>query len=430
MEYMDPRKIARKILPAKGIKLAEETYRKTRIYGLQARYGFPARGMRVIAVTGTNGKTTTCSYINEMLKAAGRTTAMYTTATIEMAGKSQPNKTHRSVALTGQLMRFLAEAKKSKVDFVVLEVTSMALHQHKLVGIPIEVAVMTNLTQDHLDYHRTMKRYAAAKAKLFNDYMKPAYCVLNADDSYYDYFLSQSVGQVISYGQSGDSAIRIGAVKAEAGGSSWVAMNGNQKLKLHTNLAGLFNVCNATAAVVTGLTLGLDPVLISKGIDQLELVPGRMESIDAGQDFTVWVDFAVTPDALQKVLETAQQIAKGKVSLVFGATGDRDKAKRPIMGDIAVKHADRIYLTDDETYSEDPEAIRQAVYAGIQQSRGESKTQIIPDRLKAIKTAFKEAKKGDVVILTGMGHEDFRNMGGKIMPWDERQIARKLLSKK
>ncbi len=163
---MNPKKLVRKVVPKKGIRLAEETYRKGRIYALQAKYGFPARGMRVIGVTGTDGKTTTCNYINEMLKSAGFKTAMFTTALIEMAGDSQPNLTHRTVPLTADLMQFFKTAKAKKVDFVVLEVSSQALHQHKMLGIPFEVAVMTNLTQEHLDYHFSMYAYAAAKARL------------------------------------------------------------------------------------------------------------------------------------------------------------------------------------------------------------------------------------------------------------------------
>lgn len=205
--------------------------------------------------------------------------------------------------------------------------------------------------------------------------------------------------------------------------------NGEKAIILHTKLAGLFNIYNASAAAGAGLVLGLSHEAIAKGIDGLELVPGRMESIDAGQDFTVWVDYAVTPDALQKVLETGQQATKNKVSIVFGATGDRDKAKRPIMGAIAAKHADQIYLTDDETYTEDPETIRQAVYKGIEQASGQLKTKIIADRRQAIEAAFNNAQKGDVVILAGIGHQDSRSMAGKDIPWDERQIAREILKK-
>jgi UDP-N-acetylmuramoyl-L-alanyl-D-glutamate--2,6-diaminopimelate ligase len=424
---MNPKKLARKVLPTGSIKLAEETYRKSRIYGLQARFGFPAKGMRVVAVTGTNGKTTTCMYINEVLKAGGYKTAMYTTAVIELAGKPHLNKTHRTLPLTDQLLRFLRAAKRAEVDFVILEVTSQALHQHKLTGIPVEVAVLTNLTQDHLDYHGTMELYAEAKSRLFNQYMKPQYCVLNADDERYDYFMYESVGQVVSYGQSTDSAERIVGIHAKTNGSTWHLQNGHQVLHLATKLAGEFNVYNATAAATVGLALGVSPEMIARGIKALELVPGRMESIQAGQKFTVWVDFAVTPDALRKVLETAKTAAHGKVRVVFGATGDRDKAKRPLMGEIAAQHADAIYLTDDETYTEDPEAIRQAVYEGIARAKGQKKTQVIADRLAAIKAAFDDARDGDVVVLTGIGHEDSRNMGGKLIPWDERKIARKLL---
>lgn len=426
---MDPKKLVRKVLPAKGIQLAEESYRKGRIYGLQARFGFPAKGLRVIAVTGTNGKTTTCCFINEVLKSAGHKTAMYTTAIIEINGKATANTTHRTVPLTEQLLRFFRDAKKAKVDFVVLEVTSQALHQHKLVGTPIEFAVLTNLSQEHLDYHRTMESYAAAKARLFNDYMKPSFCVLNADDEKYDYFMLESVGQVVSYGQGPDSTERIKRATQDKKGMSWQLMNGEQALDLHIQLAGLFNVYNASAAAAVGLMLGLKPEVIAEGLAGLKLVPGRMESIEAGQSFTVWVDYAVTPDALAKVLEAGKQVAAGRVSVVFGATGDRDKGKRPIMGQIAAKYADRIYLTDDETYTEDPDTIRQAVYEGIGLAGGESKTKVIADRKEAIKAAFKEAKAGDVVILAGLGHQDYRNMGGKSISWDEREVARKLLTK-
>lgn len=428
LERMNPKRIVRKVLPTKGIKLAEETYRRSRILGLQARFGFPAKGMRVIAVTGTNGKTTTCCYINEVLKAAGYKTAMYTTAVIELSGKAEANKTHRTLPLTEQLLRFLRAAKRDKVDFVVLETTSQGLHQHKLTGIPVEIAVMTNLTQDHLDYHRTMQRYAEAKARLFNQYMKPSYCVLNADDEWYDFFNLQAAGQVLSYGQSPDATERIKRLKPGVDGSTWQLTSGDKVLDLVTNLAGEFNVYNATAAATVGMIVGLKPAAIAKGVKALRLVPGRMETINAGQDFTVWVDYAVTPDALEKVLQAGKAAASGKVHIVFGATGDRDQEKRPLMGQIAAKNADKIYLTNDETYTEDPDAIRDAVYEGIEKAGGTKKTKVIADRKLAIQTAFKQSKTGDVVILAGIGHQDSRNMGGKNIPWDEREVAKQLLS--
>jgi len=258
--------------------------------------------------------------------------------------------------------------------------------------------------------------------------MKPKYCILNGNDEWYPYFLKQSVGQVTSYGQAADCDFKISKIVQEGEGSSWQISHQGQPVLLQTQLSALFNIYNATAAAAVGLVLGLEPGTIRNGIDNVALVPGRMESIKMGQNFTVWVDFAVTPDALQKVLEAARHTAKRQVSVVFGATGDRDKTKRPIMGAIAAKYADNIYLTDDETYTEDPDTIREAVFAGIEQAGGAKKTVVIADREKAIQSAFKHAKKGDVVVLAGMGHENFRNMGGKNIPWDEREIARRLLA--
>jgi UDP-N-acetylmuramoyl-L-alanyl-D-glutamate--2,6-diaminopimelate ligase len=179
--------------------------------------------------------------------------------------------------------------------------------------------------------------------------------------------------------------------------------------------------------LAVGFSLGLDRAKLLEGVAALEAVPGRMELIDEGQDFQVLVDFAYTPDALLNALTTLKQIAQGRVHIVFGATGDRDQSKRPLMGEVVARNADQIYLTDDETYTEDPAAIRDAVYEGIMKGGGEKKTRIFDDRLDAIKASFKAAKKGDIVLLAGIGHEDYRNMGGKKLPWDERQIARKLL---
>lgn len=424
---MNPKKLVRKVLPKQGIKAAEETYRKTRIAASQVRYGYPARGARVIAVTGTNGKTTTCVLINSVLKAGGYKTAMFTTAVVEMDGVASDNKIHRTVPLTADLLKFFKEAKAKNVDFIILETTSQALHQHKLRGIPVEIAVMTNLTQDHLDYHGNMDDYAAAKARLFNSYMNPKQCVLNRDDEWYDYFAEQSVGMVTSYGQKPGSDLQITDVKLAAGGNDFRLSVDGDAATIHTELAGLFNVYNAAAAATVAALLELPDSAIAEGLGGLGAVPGRMEAIKAGQNFDVIVDYAHTPDALKNVLTALKDVSKGKVSVVFGATGDRDKSKRPVMGEVVAEIADHIYLTDDETYTEDPGAIRDAVYEGIKKAGGEGKTTVIADRKEAITQAFKDAKKGDTVLLAGIGHQDYRAMGGKNLPWDEREVARELL---
>jgi UDP-N-acetylmuramoyl-L-alanyl-D-glutamate--2,6-diaminopimelate ligase len=411
-------KAVRKVLPKSALKPVEKAYRKGRVGALRRAYGNPAEGLKIIAVTGTNGKTTTCMFINEMLKVAGHKTAMFTTALTEVDGESQPNLRHTTMPVTAEIQQFFKQAKARDVEFVTMEVTSMGLDQHKLDGTPIEVAVVTNLSQEHLDYHGTMEKYAAAKARLVSDF-KPGFVVLNEDDEWYDYFAGKTVGKLFTFGK-----------KAEGESQITLGKDGSFKLgktEVKLQLPGEFNIYNAAAAGTVGMILGLDSQDVKNGLESLAVVPGRMEPVNAGQDFKVLVDYAVTPDAIAKALQALRPLTKGKLMIVFGATGDRDKTKRPAMGEAAAKYADRIFLTDDETYTEDGDAIRAAVRQGIEKAGGAGKTTEVADRRKAIKTAFTEAKTGDTVIITGLGHENYRNMGGQKMPWDDRDIARELL---
>lgn len=419
---MNPKKLLRKVAPKKAVKLAEETYRRGRVETMQILSGRPARKLRVIAVTGTNGKTTTCCIINDILVNAGYKTALFTTAVIEVAGKRELNTVHRTVPLTADLVSFLKKAKTAKVDFVILETTSHALHQHKMTGIPIEVAVMTNLTQDHLDYHGSMQAYANAKARLFNNYMKPKYCVLNADDEWFDFFRKSAVGNLVDYGKHAES------MKLE----SFKQLSGSAKFKLgwlnlSVPLTGEFNVYNAAAAASVAKIVGLNDKQIATGLLAVKPIPGRLEAVEAGQKYQILVDYAHTPDALENVLTAVKHATPGKLRLVFGATGDRDKSKRPIMGEIAARLADKIYLTDDETYSEDGDQIRREVMLGIKKGKGGSKTTEIGDRYAAIVAAIGDATKGDTILLTGIGHQDYRQMGDNKLAWREADVVREIL---
>ncbi len=420
-------KSIRGTLPKGAVRDIEEIYRRTRVKAVSARYGNPARDLRVIAVTGTNGKTTTINYINEILKEAGLTTAMFSTAVIEVAGERQLNDLNATVGSTARMQRFFRDAKKAKVDYVVLEITSHALHQHKLATVPIEVAIMTNLTQDHLDYHKTMDEYAKAKSKLFAN--EPRFIVLNRDDEWFDYFDKFPAGsQKITYGTHEEAEARIDKVKLYRKGSeARVVIDHQTKLDLATALPGKFNVYNMTAAAATAYVLGVKRSDIVEGVANLEGVPGRFERVVEGKDYDVIVDYAHTPDALEKLLEAAKSTTKNRVILVFGACGDRDKTKRPIMGEIAARLADRIILTDEESYSEDPEVIRRMIYEGIEQGSGTGKTTEIADRREAIKKALDIATKGDTILVTGMGHEVFRIVNGEKLPWNDGDIVRELL---
>lgn len=420
----------RSVLPSQAVHLLENVYRKTRIQLVSARYGWPARGLRVIAVTGTNGKTTTANYINEILKQAGYKTAMFTTAVIEVAGESKINDLNATVASVSRMQQFLNEARRSKVDFVILEVTSHSLHQHKLDGVPIEAAVMTNLTQDHLDYHKTMEKYAAAKGLLFA--RNPRYIVLNRDDDWFDYFdkyLAEE--QKITYGKSEDADVRISDIRLYKKGSEAVlAFDHQEKSQLATYLPGEYNVFNMAAAASICYVLGVSMSDIKNGIASLEGIPGRFERATKDEKYEVIVDYAHTPDALEKLLEATRNITKKRIILVFGACGDRDALKRPIMGKIAAKLADEIILTDEESYNEDPDKIRRDIYAGIEESKATNKTTEIADRREAIRHALNIAKKDDTILITGMGHEQFRIINGEKLPWNDTNIVREIISEK
>lgn len=421
---------ARKTLKGGALSRVEDAYRKQRIKALSAKYGHPAKSLRVIAVTGTNGKTTTLAYLNEILKESGKKTAMFSTATIEIAGESRLNDLNATVGTTEQMQMFFRDAKQASVDFVLLEVTSHSIHQHKLDGIPIEVAIMTNLTQDHLDYHKTMDEYAAVKARLFA--RDPDYIVLNRDDEWFDFYNKYNAAkQKITYGVHDDAEAKISdIVLYRKGTEATVTIDHQTKLSLATALPGAFNVSNMTAATAAAYLLGVNLKDIVEGVANLEHVPGRFERATEALPFDVIVDYAHTPDALEKLLTTAKSVTKNRVILVFGACGDRDATKRPIMGKIASEYADRIILTDEENYTEDASVIRLAIREGIVEGKGEGKMTEIADRREAIEKALSIAKQGDTVLITGLGHEVYRIVDGNRVPWNDTEVVNQIIQEK
>ena len=421
-------KTARKVLPKSALVELERTYRKSRAKVVAARYGNPARDLRVIAVTGTNGKTTTVNFLNEILKEAGYKTAMFSTANIEIAGVQTVNDTNSTTATVSKLQKFFHDAKKADVEFALIEATSHALDQYKFAGVPIEMAIMTNLTQDHLDYHKTMENYAAAKAKLFE--MQPRFIVLNTDDKYFDYFNKfEASEQKITYGESDLAEVKIKSFKLyKKGSEAKLRIDNNVALEIATNLPGEFNVYNMTAATAGAYLLGISLQDIQEGIANLEGISGRFQYATSDLPFEVVVDYAHTPDALEKLLQTSKKITKNRTILVFGACGDRDREKRPIMGKIAQDLADRIIVTDEENYTEDAKQIREEVIAGFSKKNGKlpANIQEIPDRKEAIRKALQIAGKGDTVLITGLGHEVYRIIDGEKTPWNDTEIVREI----
>jgi UDP-N-acetylmuramoyl-L-alanyl-D-glutamate--2,6-diaminopimelate ligase len=328
-----------------------------------------------------------------------------------------------------QLIKRLKELDGQGVEWLVMETTSMALAQHRDYGIPYSVAVLTNITQDHLDYHGTFERYVQAKLQLFkraNRNKKGLQTgIVNADDPNAARFMA-AIKNHLTYGiKNGD--LRAKNIELTSAGIKYQTVGGDEKYEILCHIPGRFNVYNTLAAVSIGRLLGLSKKQIEQGIAALKAVPGRMTSLMSKTGYHVIVDFAHTPDALENVLKAAREVAEGNIILVLGATGDRDKTKRPIMGEAAAKFADKVFLTDEETYTEDPEVIINALYEGIKKAGGEAKTTIVGNRLEAIKAAMKAAKKGDAILLTGIGHQTTRNMGGKEVAWNEIEIARTLI---
>lgn len=421
-------KTARKVLPKSALVGLEKSYRKSRAKIISARYGNPARDLRVIAVTGTNGKTTTVNFLNEILKEAGYRTAMFSTANIEIAGKQTVNDTNSTTATVARLQKFFRDAKKADVEFALIEATSHALDQYKFEGVPIEMAIMTNLTQDHLDYHKTMENYAAAKSKLFE--MNPNFVVLNADDEWFDYFNNFATeSQKITYGEGESADVKIEKFKLyKKGSEANLRIDNNVELEIATNLPGEFNIYNMTAAAAGAYLLGISLKDIQEGIANLEGVSGRFEYATPGLPFDTIIDYAHTPDALEKLLKSAKEISKNRTILVFGACGDRDREKRPIMGKIAQDLADRIIITDEENYTEDATQIREEIISGISKKNDKlpANIQEIPDRKEAIRKALQIAGKGDIVLITGLGHEVYRVIDGEKTPWNDTQIVREI----
>ncbi len=423
--------VLKKILPQKVVAPALPTYHLGRAVSANLKHGRPARDLKVIGVTGTNGKTTTCHFITSILEAAGYKVGMSTTARFKIGDRAWDNDQNMTVTDPDKLQALLKDMKTAQVDWVVLEITSHALTQRRVWGIPIHTAVMTNLTQDHLDYHQTMDQYAAAKAKLFKVAKHNA--VLNHDDEWFNYFAQISPQHKFSYGVSSDADVRLLKANLKAAGSKIMISYGHEadnQLVIELNLTGKFNVYNALAAATVGLALELSPKHIQQGLQALTAVPGRMEAVEAGQAFSVLVDYAHTPDAMRNLFETLRPLTRGRLIAVFGATGDRDKTKRPLMGSLAARVCDVVIVTDDDPYTEDPATIRKEVLVGTNQAHSKAEITEIGDRHDAIARAFQMASPADTVAILGLGHQHYRVVGDQKEPWDDRAVAKKLLQER
>lgn len=362
-------------------------------------YGFPGRKLTVIGVTGTNGKTTTSFLIWKMLNNAGRKAGIMTTVGWGVDTINEQME-HMTTVDSKLLNERIAKIVEAGAEYLVLEITSHGLAQHRDFGIPIDIAVMTNVTHEHLDYHKTFERYRDAKRKLFK---KAKFGIINADDPSAEYF-EDDIKKYITYGIK-NGELRAKDIKLAANGVEFISRDG---LKVKTHLAGRFNVLNALAAVAVGLKLGLSNTEITRGIYALEEVEGRMVNIDEGQNFKAIMDFAHTPDAFLKLLPDMKKATKGRLIVVFGSAGGRrDPSKREPMGEIAGKYADIVILTEEDDRDTPGEEILEEIAIGARKHKKKDGKDLLKilDRPNAILTACKMAKKNDTVLFLGKGNE-------------------------
>ena len=393
--------------------------------------GFPARGIKVIGVTGTNGKTSTSFLVHRMLHEAGYKVGLMTTVGYGVGADIQPQIHHMTNVTVPELMKRMKWMRAQGVEWLVLEVTSQGLAQNRVWGVPFSVAVMTNVTHEHLDYHKTFERYRDAKRKLFKLANKNSrglrVGVINAEDPSAALFASD-IKRPLLYGvESGD--IRAKNVELAPSGVSYdVELNG-QLHHISCRLPGSFNVYNSLATVCVGQALGLTKTQIEQGIAALEGVEGRMTRIDEGQNFDVIVDFAHTPDSFEKLFKDLKPVVKGKLIVMFGSAGRRDEAKRAVQGELAGKYADEVVVTEEDDRDIDGVEIMNQIAEGAEKA-GKVRDKdlfLVHDRTEAINFAVQRAKKGDTVMLLGKGHEKTIERANGENPWDEIATAHEAL---
>ncbi len=399
-------------------------------------FDHPTSKLKVVGVTGTDGKTTTVHLVSDVLEAAGHRTGYATTVDFKLTDHLWENDTRQSTQEAVDLQQFCAELLVAGGTWGVLEATSHALALRKIRGVDVDIAVFTNLTPEHLDFHGTLQAYLEAKGILFE--MLPAghdkgvakTAVLNADDPHWRYLADRAAGaRVITYGIDALADVQATVLAEDANGSRVKIAAFGESVDLRLPLVGRFNVQNALAAAGAGLAAGVTLAQVRDALARATPVRGRMDRIDAGQPFSVIVDYAHTPESLEKVLALLRPLTAGRLIAVFGSAGERDRTKRPKLAAAAARYADHFVITQEDPRLEDPAAILAEIEAGALEAgkRRDRDYQVIDDRTEAINAAIAAAAEGDTVLLAGKGHEGSIIVGEEKRPWDEAGIARAAL---
>lgn len=386
-----------------------------------AFYGHPDRRFCLIGITGTNGKTTTTYLVKSVLEAMGKKVGLIGTNQNMIGTEIIPSKHTTPDSL--ELMQLFSKMADKGVEYVVMEVSSHSLALDRVTACTFDVGAFTNITQDHLDFHKTMEEYLAAKGVLFEISRAG---VINADDDGADYLLSHAKCEtMLTYGIENPCGLRASKVELRENGVSFALSYEGKNYDVELGIPGRFSVYNAMTALACLVAAGIPMETAVERLRVARGVKGRIELVETGRDFSVIIDYAHTPDGLYNVIQTIRGFAKGRIIVVFGCGGDRDKSKRPKMGKIASQLADFAVLTSDNPRSEDPEAIIEDVLAGVKEGGGEYV--VIPNRFEAIEYALDHGKKDDIILLAGKGHETYQILADRTISFDEREIVRKLL---
>jgi len=387
-------------------------------------YEHPASKIKVIGITGTNGKTTVSYLVEALLKDAGREPAVLGTVNYRFKDKVIPAKNTTPGPL--QLQRLLDKMCRSGVDYLVMEVSSHALDQGRVEGIKFVSAIFTNLTQDHLDYHRTMENYFQAKCQLFRNLAPDSCCIINNDDAYGRRLNDLVSTRKITYAIESSADLVASGIKSSLLKTEFTLGVEGKEINFRTQLIGRHNVYNILASVAWAICAGLDISGVKSTIERFVSAPGRLENIAVKEDFLVFVDYAHTPDALDNAIKTLRQATQKRVLVVFGCGGERDKSKRPKMGRVVSELADYAIITNDNPRSESP----QEIIADIKKGIGKENYCVVLDRREAIKKCLSLAKAGDIILIAGKGHEDYQILKDGIVYFDDRKVVKECLRSK
>ncbi|MCK4401592.1 UDP-N-acetylmuramoyl-L-alanyl-D-glutamate--2,6-diaminopimelate ligase [bacterium] len=396
-----------------------------------AFYNYPSNRMNIIGVTGTNGKTTTTYFIDQILRKAGRKTGIIGTINYQIGDRIIPavNTTPGPI----QLRELLSQMLEANIETVIMEVSSHAIAQRRIAGIEFDTCIFTNLTPEHLDYHETLEKYRDTKLQLFEQMGKNSKkntakkAIINIDDPASKRFCDVCQVEIITYGLNTNAFVYASDIKSIIDGSSFkLHIGSNKSIGVKINLAGKYNIYNALAATSAASAFGLSLNEIKSGLESLKSVPGRFEKITTDTGLNIIVDYAHTPDGMKQVLKTARDLAPNKIITVFGCGGDRDRLKRPQMGKISSELSDYTIITSDNPRTEELMKIIKEIIQGIKDT-GSPDVEIIPDRKSAIKRAIELAKKNDLVMILGKGHETYQVLKDTVVPFDDRQVVKEIL---